>query len=275
MAPRVTPGRGVPRPPDRELLYGRNAVIEALRGRRRPRRLLVTEAAERQPRVAQAIGEATRRGVPVSRVAPDELGQMLGDVNHQGVVLEAGPFPYVDFATLLESSSGRPIVALDHVQDPQNLGALIRTAEATGSAGLLLPERRTAGITPAVVNTSAGAVEHLPVALITNLGRAIETTKAAGYWAVALEAGEGSRNLYQIDVPEPALLVIGSEGRGISPTILDHADLTVSLPMLGRVDSLNAAVAGSIALYELLRRRLTPARSTRQDAGSPGGDESR
>lgn len=271
----MTPGRAAARPPDRELLYGRNAVIEALRGRRRPRGLLVTQAAERQPRVAHAMIEATRRGVTVSRVTPAELDQLLGEVNHQGVALEAGPFPYADLDTLLDAAGGRPIVALDHVQDPQNLGTLIRTAEAAGCAGLLLPERRAAGITPAVVNASAGAVEHLPVALMANLGRAIETAKGTGYWAVAVEAGEGSRNLYEIDVPEPTLLVIGSEGRGISPTILDHADLVVSLPMLGRVESLNAAVAGSIALYELLRRRLAHDGSPRPATGSSSGDESR
>ena len=260
MAPRLArQGGGGPRPPERELLYGRNAVIEALRGRRRARHLYVTEAAAHQPRVARALSDATAGNVPVTRLPPEELDRRLPTVNHQGIALEASAFPYRDLSTLLAEAGGRVIVALDHVQDPQNLGTLIRTAEATGCGGLLIPERRSAGITPAVVNASAGAVEHLPVALVANLGRAMEQAKAAGYWAIALDAEADAQPLFATEVPEPTLLVVGSEGHGVSPSVVDHVDLVVSLPMLGRVESLNAAVAGSIALYELLRRRLSKA----------------
>ena len=257
MAPQLARERGgAGRPPDRELLYGRNAVIEALRGRRRARHLYLTVAAERQPRVAGALADAIARDIPVTRLPPEEIDRLLPAVNHQGIALEVSAFPYRALVDLLADAGGRPIVVLDHVQDPQNLGTLIRTVEGSGCGGLVLPERRAAGVTPAVVNASAGAVEHVPVALAANLGRAIEQAKAAGYWAIALEAGEGATPLFTTDIPEPALLVVGSEGQGVSPSILDHADLKVALPMLGRVESLNAAVAGSIALYELLRRRL-------------------
>ncbi len=245
------------RAPGIDLLYGRNAVIEAVRaGRRRARRLFVAGDAERQPRVGALLEAARARGVPVTRVTTDDLERMLGPVNHQGVALEASPYPYVSLDALLSEAGGRPILALDHVQDPQNLATLIRTAEASGAAGVVLPERRSAGVTPAVVNASAGAVELLPVALVANLSQALERCKARGYWAVALEAEEPSTDIYRTDIPEPAVLIVGSEGRGIAPLVLEHADLRVRLPMLGRIESLNAAVAGSIALYELLRRRM-------------------
>ncbi|MDI3340206.1 MAG: 23S rRNA (guanosine(2251)-2'-O)-methyltransferase RlmB [Sphaerobacter sp.] len=247
--------------PDRargaELLYGRNAVMEALRGRRSLRRLIVAEGSARQPRIATLIEAAARRRVPVQQVPHADLDRLLPQVNHQGVALEAGPYPYVALDALLRQAEGRPLLALDHIQDPQNLGTLMRTAEAVGAGGLLLPDRRAAGITPAVVNASAGAVEHLRVALVANLGRALEDCQAAGYWLVALEAGPSAQNLFTADVPEPAVLIVGSEGKGIAPSLLRRADLQVALPMLGRVESLNAAVAGSIALYDLLRRRLT------------------
>lgn len=238
-----------------ELLYGRNAVMEALRGRRSLKRLIIAEGGERQRRIAALLNAAAARSVPVTRVPPAALNEMLPHVNHQGVALETGRYPYVDLATLLRQADGRTILALDHLQDPQNLGTLIRTAEAVGAAGLILPERRSAGVTPAVVNASAGAVEHLSVALVTNLGRAVTQAKEAGYWALALEGGEEATNLFTADLPEPALLIVGSEGRGMAPSVLRLADVQIALPMVGKIESLNAAVAGSIALYELFRRR--------------------
>lgn len=244
------------RPRGTELLYGRNAVMEALRGRRSLRRLFVAESSARQPRVAAMIQAAEQRRIPVRLLSQRDLAEMLPDVNHQGVALEAGPYPYVEFDDLLRQAEGRPILALDHIQDPQNLATLMRTAEAVGVGGLLLPDRRAAGVTPAVVNASAGAVEHLCVALVANLGRALEECQEAGYWVVALEAGPEAHTLFTADLPEPTVLVVGSEGKGIAPTLLRRADVQVALPMQGRVESLNAAVAGSIALYELLRRRL-------------------
>jgi 23S rRNA (guanosine2251-2'-O)-methyltransferase len=130
----------------------------------------------------------------------------------------------------------------------------MRTAEAVAVAGVIIPERRAAGITPAVVNASAGAVEHLLVAHVVNLSRALEHLREAGYWLVALEPGPTAQNLFTADIPTPVALLVGSEGKGLAPTLLRQADVQVALPMRGHVSSLNAAVAGSIALYELLRR---------------------
>lgn len=250
MAPRMTPAER----PRGELLYGRNAVIEALRGRRALRRLYVAEGAERQARIDALLAAARERRLSVTRLPGADLDRLLGRANHQGVALEAGPYPYVSLTRLLQAAGGRPILALDHVQDPQNLGTLMRTAEATGAAGLILPERRAAGITPAVVNASAGAVELLNVALAPNLSRAIEQCKADGYWTVGLEVGPAAANLFTADIPSPTVLIVGSEGKGTSPLVLRQADVQVAIPMRGRIASLNAAVAGSIALYELLRR---------------------
>lgn len=249
-------GRRRHEPQGYELLYGRNAVAEALAaGRRRFRRLLVADGAERQARVAALLALADGYRLPVERVRARGIEQLAPEVNHQGVLLEASPFPVTALADLLASAADRPILALDHIQDVQNLGSLIRTAEAAGAAGLIIPDRRAATVTPAVVNASAGAVEHLPVAATGNLARGLEECKEAGYWTVALDAEPPARLLYETDIPAPTVLIIGSEGKGIGPALLAHADMSVRLPMRGRVESLNAAVAGSIALYELVRRQ--------------------
>lgn len=239
-----------------EILYGRNAVIEALHGRRRHRHLFVSRGAERQERVAQLLRDAAVLRLPVVRLQAGEFDQIAGDVNHQGVALETSPYPYTDLEDLVADPAKRPIVFLDHLQDPQNLGTLLRTADATGVGGLVIPDRRSASITPAVVNTSAGAVEHLNVARVTNLARAIEMCKETGYWIAALEHSADAGLLFTSDIPEPTGLLIGSEGKGIAPSLMSHCDLVVQIPMVGQVASLNAAIAGSIALYELLRRRL-------------------
>lgn len=249
----------------REYLYGRNAVFEALRGRRRHRLLLVAEGTERQGRVQTLVELALAKGLPVRRVPRRELDRLLGPVNHQGIALETAAYPYVRLDQILHHAAGRPILALDHLQDPQNLATLLRTAEAVGVAGVLLPERRAAGVTPAVVNASAGAVEHLRIAPVVNLARAVDEAREHGYWITALEPGPAAQNLFEADVPTPALLIVGSEGRGMSPVLLERADVQVALPMRGYVTSLNAAVAGSIALYELLRRQTRfPASTGRQ-----------
>ncbi len=242
-----------------EIIYGRNAVIEALRGRRRHRRLYLAPGAERQERVAELLGRAQEAGVPISRPVPRDLDRIAGDVNHQGVALETGAYPYVDLDDLIKVADQRPILFLDHVQDPQNLGTLLRTADATGVAGVVIPDRRSASVTPAVVNASSGAVEHLRIARVTNLGRALETCKESGFWIVALEHREDAESLFTSPIPTPTGLLIGSEGKGIGPTLIKHCDVLVTIPMVGRIESLNAAVAGSVALYELLRRQVANA----------------
>jgi 23S rRNA (guanosine2251-2'-O)-methyltransferase len=239
-----------------EVLYGRNGVIEALNGRRRHRRLYVATGAERQERIADLLTHASELGLPVMRLHPHELDRVAGLVNHQGVALETSSFPYTALESILADEEKRTLLVLDHVQDPQNLGTLMRSADATGVAGIIIPDRRAASVTPAVVNASAGAVEHLRIARVTNLARALEAAKTAGYWIVGLDHHDDARVLFDESIPQPAGLLVGSEGKGIGPSTVAHCDLVVRVPMFGAIDSLNAAIAASIALYELLRRRL-------------------
>jgi 23S rRNA (guanosine2251-2'-O)-methyltransferase len=187
---------------------------------------------------------------------PHELDRIAGLVNHQGVALETSSFPYTALESILADEEKRTLLVLDHVQDPQNLGTLMRSADATGVAGIIIPDRRAASVTPAVVNASAGAVEHLRIARVTNLARALEAAKTAGYWIVGLDHHDDARVLFDESIPQPAGLLVGSEGKGIGPSTVAHCDLVVRVPMFGAIDSLNAAIAASIALYELLRRRL-------------------
>lgn len=245
-----------------EYLYGRNAVAEALRGRRRHRRLFVAQGTEEHARVAVIIEQARRAGIPFSLVPREELDRMVGSVNHQGVVLETSPYPYVELDSFLPPGPTSVLLVLDHLEDPQNLATLLRTGEAVGIEGVIIPERRSAGITPAVVNASAGAVEHLRIALVTNLGRAVDELQEAGYWAIALEPGPQAQSLFVAPLPRPLLLMVGSEGRGLSPILVRRADVQVMIPMFGRITTLNAAVAGSIALYEIVRRELVSEMST-------------
>lgn len=241
-----------------EYLYGRNAIAEALRGRRRHRRLYVAQGIEHHARVAALIEQARRLALPVSLLPREELDRLVGSVNHQGVVLETSPYPYVELAAFFSPGPTSVLLVLDHLEDPQNLATLLRTGEAVGIDGVVIPERRSAGITPAVVNASAGAVEHLRIAVVTNLGRAVDDLREEGYWAIALEPGPQAQSLFVAPLPRPLVLMVGSEGRGLSPVLIRRADVQVMIPMFGRVTSLNAAVAGSIALYEIVRRALLP-----------------
>jgi 23S rRNA (guanosine2251-2'-O)-methyltransferase len=242
-----------------ETLYGRHAVLEALRaGRRRAWRVLLAEGAQERDTVAEIMDAARQRGVPVQRVRRGELDR-LGTADHQGVALEVTPYPYVVLVDVLAAAEARGeppfLLLLDRVQDPQNVGTLLRTAEAVGVAGVVIPERRAAGITPAVSNASAGAVEHLSVAQVTNLAQTIAELKQAGVWVVGLERTAGALPYDEADLTGPLALVVGSEGEGLSRLVRERCDWLVMLPMRGRVTSLNAAVAGSIVLYAAWRAR--------------------
>ncbi len=248
-----------------ETLYGRHAVLEALRaGRRRLWRAFVAEGVQIRGTIQEIVETAQQRHVPVQRVRRRELDR-LGPVNHQGVALEASPYPYVPLEDILEQIQARQeppfLLLLDHVQDPQNLGTLLRTAEAVGVHGIVIPKRRAAGITPAVSNASAGAVEHLQIAQVANLAQTIAELQEAGIWVAGLERAEGAIPYDTADLTGPLALVVGSEGEGLSRLIRKRCDWLVMLPMRGRVTSLNAAVAGSIVLYAAWRAREQPAQS--------------
>jgi 23S rRNA (guanosine2251-2'-O)-methyltransferase len=236
-----------------DLLFGRNAVLEALRGRRTARRLLVADGIQEDARVQEIQRLAAERQIPILRVPRSQIEDELGPVNHQGLALDAGPYPYVPFDDLIQQPG--TLLILDHVHDPQNFGTLLRAAEAAGVSGIVMPRDRSVSVTGTVVNASAGAVEHLAIATVTNLGRAIAQMKGAGWWVAGLDNKAGALDLFDTDLPAPIALVIGSEGSGLSAGIQRKCDLLLSIPMRGRVASLNAATAGSLAVFEIFRRQ--------------------
>jgi 23S rRNA (guanosine2251-2'-O)-methyltransferase len=235
-----------------EWLYGRNAVNEALKaGRRTFRHLLLLEHAGGDPRLEAIQERAYQQRVTFERVDRGTIDRAVPDVNHQGVVAFTSPYPYAP-ASVLESVEGS-MLALDHLVDPQNVGTLLRSAEAFGVRTILIPRDRSAGITPAVVNSSAGAVEHLNVVQVVNLAQELDRLKARGHWIVGIENHERAQILGEASIPTPCVLVIGSEGQGMGPNLAKRCDLLLKIEMRGEVNSLNAATAGSIALYQLTR----------------------
>ncbi len=241
-----------------DLLYGRRPVYEALRaGRRRIYSLVLAEGIKESEVVGQIVSLARSNQAPVNHSSRRELDKV--SPHHQGVVAETDPYPYVDLDDILAFAAERQesplLLLLDLLQDPQNVGSLLRTAEAVGVHGVILQRRRAVEITPAVVSASAGAVEHLRVAQVTNLARAIDELKKHDVWVAGLEATTEARLYHQADLRGPLALVVGSESGGLRRLVRDKCDLMLRLPMHGRVASLNAAVAGSVALYEVERQR--------------------
>ena len=242
-----------------EILYGRHAVEETLLAeRRRVYRILVAESSRLSPQ--SALGQAARqKGIALESVPGHRLDQ-IGPVNHQGIAAEVSPYPYAELAEILQSTQGvnPPIILLlDCLQDPQNLAVLMRTAEAVGVRGVVLPRHRSVSVTPAVVNASAGAIEHLRVALVANLVRTMEILKKEGFWLAGLGDLPGAQRYDQANLNVPLGLVVGSEGEGLGRLVKDTCDYMVRLPMTGHISSLNASTAGSIVLYEAWRQRNT------------------
>jgi 23S rRNA (guanosine2251-2'-O)-methyltransferase len=214
--------------------------------------LMIADGVRDDERIRALRETAAATGLAVQTVPRPALDAATAGANHQGVGLDAAPYAYVDAEDLLELPG--TILVLDHLQDPQNVGTLLRAGEAAGVAGVVIPQDRAAGISPAVVNGSAGAVELIPVAQVPNLARFVERAKEAGRWAIGLEDDERSVDLFRDDLPLPAVLIVGAEGPGIGPNLRRHCDVLVKIPMSGRVASLNVSTAGSIALFELVRR---------------------
>lgn len=239
---------------DRDLLYGRNAVREALlANRRRFLRLTIAEGIEPNERVTEIEELAAARMIAVDRVPRAVIDNRVSG-HHQGIVLEASEYVYVEDVDLPELAAQRGVVlALDGVTDPQNLATLLRTAEATGVGLVVIPQDRSARVTPAVVNASAGAVEHLRIVQEVNLVRWLERAKKDGFWVVGMAGDVEAEPLFDTSMRPPVVLVVGSEGEGLRRLVRDSCDLVVALPMAGQIGSLNAAVAGSIGLYEIMR----------------------
>lgn len=242
-----------------EFLYSRNAVYETLRAARREIfRLQIADGSQEKGRLAEIINLAKARRVPVERLPRPRLDKI--HPNHQGVVAEVSPYPYSDLLSILERASAQNespfILILDTLQDPQNFGTLLRTAEACGVHGVIIPLAHTVQVTPAVVNASSGASEHLLIAQ-SNLAQAIEALQQENIWVVGLDQkgetlGEGNQRHLQ----GALALVVGSEGEGIRPLVKSKCDTLLKLPMRGAIESLNAAVAGSVALYLAYLQRL-------------------
>ena len=222
------------------IIYGRNAVTEALRGKRRVRRIWAVK------------GDWS--GAPVTQASPQDITARCGSDAHQGVCAEVEEYRYADAAELLAQPEPF-LVALDEVTDPQNLGAVCRTAEVAGATGVILPERRSAEVTPAVCKASAGAVEHLAIAQVRNLADFLGAAKAAECWVYG--AAAGARTPYRApDYRGGVVLVLGAEGKGLRPRVRDACDDLVSLPVRGRIDSLNVSAAAAVLMYEILQQRL-------------------
>jgi 23S rRNA (guanosine2251-2'-O)-methyltransferase len=217
-----------------EFIYGRRPVTEAERGRRRVHRVW---------------------GAP--ETPAEELERLCGSPEHQGVVAEVDPYPYADPASLFEADDGQGlVVALDQVQDPHNLGAVCRAAEVAGASGVVILERRAASVTPAACKASAGAVEHLPVAQVRNLADWLAEAKESGAWIYGA-AADAPKRYSDLDWIGRAVLVLGSEGKGIRPRVASRCDELVSIPTKGRVGSLNVSVAAAVVLFEAVRQRAT------------------
>jgi 23S rRNA (guanosine2251-2'-O)-methyltransferase len=241
----------------KEWIIGRNPVMEVLKTKRREVfRLLLATGVEEKGRVAELLQMARTRKILVERVSRDKLAGM-GD-NPQGVALEVSRYPYVDTQDILDLAQEKGeepfILMLDMIQNPQNLGTLLRSAEAAGVHGVIIPPHRAAEVTPAVVNASAGATEHLLIAQ-GNLVQIAEEIKKQNIWIVGLEGGVEAKPIHEVPLDGAIALIVGNEGEGMRPLVKDTCDFLLSLPMHGQIESLNAAVAGSIVLYQVVFNR--------------------
>jgi 23S rRNA (guanosine2251-2'-O)-methyltransferase len=232
------------------IVYGRNPVRETLRGPRTVSRIWATKNALREPWLSHP-------GVPTVAAGAEEVEQRCGAGGHQGVCAEVSAYHYVSAEELL-SEPAPLIVALDQVQDPQNLGAICRTAECAGASGVVIPERRAAEVTAAVCKASAGAVEHLPMARVRNLTDFLQAAKAAGAWCYGADA-DGQTPYDGVDFAGGVVLVLGSEGRGLRPRVASACDVLISVPLTGRVESLSVSAAAAVLLYAAAAPRLRSA----------------
>lgn len=239
-----------------EFIAGKNPVIEALRSGRDMNKIWVNERSKASMR--QVLNLAKREGVNVQAVPKQKLDQLAESTNHQGVVASVAAHRYAQIDELFRKAEEKKedpfFVILDEIEDPHNLGAILRTADAAGVHGVIIPKRRSAALTSVVAKASAGAIEYVPVARVTNLARTIDELKKRGIW-FAGAAAEGAEDFRKADFQMPIGLVIGNEGKGIGRLIQEKCDFLIRLPMAGRVSSLNASVAASLLMYEVYRKR--------------------
>ena len=251
--------------PSTEVVAGRNSVVEALRADIPASTLYLASRIDSDDRVREALTQAARRGIPILECPRAELDRLTDGAVHQGLALAVPPYAYADPDELIDpQAAGVPlVVALDGITDPRNLGAIIRSVAAFGGHGVLVPERRSVGMTASAWKTSAGAAARVPVALAGNLTRALERFQKAGFTVIGLDM-DGDVSLPEVDLGgDPVVVVVGSEGKGLSRLVRETCDRVVSIPMASTVESLNAGVAASVALYEIARQHAGAARRGR------------
>ena len=244
------------RPFNENQLEGRNAVLEVLKSGRDIEKIIVQKG-NVEGTIRRIAGMARERGIVVQEAARQKLDEMSQTKNHQGVIVIVSEHEYAEVDDILRSAAEKGekpfIIILDNITDPHNLGAVIRTAECAGAHGVIIPKRRSVGLTAVVGKTSAGALEYMPVARVTNIARTIEELKKQGVWVAC--ADMDGEDYYDASLDGAIALVIGSEGEGVSRLVKEKCDFTVSIPMYGKISSLNASVAGALLMYEVVRQR--------------------
>lgn len=242
-----------------EWIAGKHSVLEALRSGRTIHKIWIAEQAQKH-HTQPIVAEAKKQNVVIQFADKRKLDQLVNDVPHQGVVAQVAAHDYVEVGDLLERARARGetpfLLILDEIEDPHNLGSILRSADSTGVHGVIIPKRRSVGLTATVSKTSAGAVEYVPVARVTNIAQTIDTLKEEGVWVAGADV-EATQLAYEADFKMPLAIVIGNENRGIGRLIKEKCDFLVKLPMLGRINSLNASVAASVFMYEVVRQRGT------------------
>ena len=241
-----------------DVIAGRNSVGEALKSGRPLNKLLIANG-ERQGSLRELAGIAKDKGILVQEVEPQRLAQLAPGQRHQGVVAMASPVEYAEVEDILAAAEAKGeaplLVVLDELEDPHNLGAVLRSVDAAGAHGVIIPKRRSCPLSTTVAKTSAGAVEYVPVARVSNLAQTLDKLKKAGIWVAGCDM-DGTENYFEASLKGPLALVIGGEGRGLGRLVKEHCDFLVRIPMQGHVNSLNASVACSLVLYEAVRQRL-------------------
>lgn len=242
---------------NKDLIMGRNAVQETLRTDRDIHKVWIQDGINKG-QISGILKIANERKIIVQTVAKQKLDQMIPKGNHQGVVAQIAAYQYAEVEDILEAARKKNedpfVLILDELEDPHNLGSIMRTADAVGAHGIIIPKRRSVGLTGTVAKASTGAIEHVPVARVTNLSQTIEKLKEQGLWIVGTDA-KNSQDYREMDAKMPLGIVIGSEGSGISRIVKEKCDFLVKLPMVGHVTSLNASVAAALLMYEVYRKR--------------------
>ena len=254
-----------------EVIYGIHAVSEALKSRGRGFEYVAVARERRDARVQRIVNACREQGVAVRQVPREELDRLVRTGNHQGVAAVASGKQYTDLDDILAERRAQHafVLVLDGVEDPHNLGAIIRTADAAGADGIVIPERRAVGVTATVAKASAGASEHVPIAKVTNIARTLEELKSRNLWTVGLDE-RGTHTYDRLDYNMDCALVLGAEGKGLHDLVRKRCDFLVSIPMLGKVPSLNVSVAAAVVMYEIARQRRVAAARPAGKAAAEG-----